>query len=121
MGARVDQRRPTPTEEGAVAHVAFETQSRTCRIYDLDLPYRIPGFGVGFAISKFKQIGVWDKLPAALRNKAREAKGSWSGLKLTQKDLDSVSDDAWRRIAAEFGVRWRHAATSARASDPAAA
>ena len=102
-------------------YVAFETQSRTCRIYDLDLPYRIPGFGVGFAISKFKQIGVWDKLPAALRNKAREARGSWSGLKLTQKDLDSVPDDAWRTIATEFGVRWRFAASSTRARDPAAA
>jgi len=102
-------------------YVACESQSRTHRIYDLDLPYRIPGFGVGFAISKFKQIGVWDKLPAALRNKAREAKGSWSGLKLTQKDLDSVPDDVWRAIAAAFGVRWRYAASSTRAHDPAAA
>jgi hypothetical protein len=91
----------------------FETtQRRVYRVYDLDLPYRIPGFGVGFAISKFKQIGVWDKLPAALKNKAREARGSWGGLKLTQKDLDSVSDDVWKTIATEFGVRWRHAAAS---------
>jgi hypothetical protein len=104
-------------------HVLFKTQSRAYRVYDLELPYRVPGFGVGPAISKFKQIGVWDKLPAALRNnKAREAKGSWSGLKLTQKDLDSVPDDAWRMIAAEFGVRWRYAAaSSACARDPAAA
>jgi hypothetical protein len=103
-------------------HVVFETQSRARRVYDLELPYRVPGFGVGFAISKFKQIGVWDKLPGALRNKAREAKGSWSGLKLTQKDLDSVPDDAWRTIAGEFGVRWRYAgASSACARDPAAA
>ena len=93
-------------------HVVFETQSRARRVYDLELPYRVPGFGVGFAIGKFKQIGVWDKLPAALRNKAREARGSWSGLKLTQKDLDSVSDDVWKTIAAEFGVRWRYAAAS---------
>jgi hypothetical protein len=33
-------------------------------------------------------------------------------LKLTQKDLDSVSDDVWKTIAAEFGVRWRYAAAS---------
>jgi hypothetical protein len=103
-------------------HIPFETQSCVYRVYDLELPYRIPGFGVGFAIRKFKQIGVWDKLPAALRNKACEAKGSWSGLKLTRKDLDSVPDDAWRMIATEFGVRWRDAAaSSACARDPAAA
>ena len=41
---------------------------------------------MGFAISKFKQIGVWSKLPPALRAKAKDARGTWSGLKLTQKD-----------------------------------
>jgi hypothetical protein len=70
---------------------------------------RIPGFGVGFAISKFKQIGIWSKLPPALRAKAKDARGTWSGLKLTQKDLDSVSDDVWEIIAAELSVRWRYA------------
>jgi hypothetical protein len=109
-------------QERAMPHVAFDTQSPAYRIYDLELPYRVPGFGVGFAISKFKQIGVWDRLPVALKDKAREARGSWSGLKLTQKDLDSVPDDAWRMIAAEFGVRWRYASASRiRARDFAAA
>ena len=93
-------------------HDALNSQSRAYRVYDLDLPYRIPGFGVGLSISKFKQIGVWDRLPIALKDKAREARGSWSGLKLTQKDLDSVPDDAWRTIAAEFGVRWRYTSAS---------
>jgi hypothetical protein len=103
-------------------HNLFEPQGRVYRVYDLELPYRIPGFGVGFAIRKFKEIGVWDRLPAALKSKARDAKGSWSGLKLTRKDLDSVPDDAWRTIAAEFGVRWRYApASSTCARDPAPA
>jgi hypothetical protein len=105
-----------------VPHVVFETRSRAYRIYELELPYRVPGFGVGFAISKFKQIGVWERIPAPLRTKAKEAKGSWSGLKLTQKDLDSIPDDAWRTIAVEFGVRWRYAgAPSACPGDAAAA
>ena len=42
----------------------------------------------GRAISKFKKIGVWRKLPPALRAKARDARGTWSGMKLTQRDLD---------------------------------
>jgi hypothetical protein len=73
-------------------HVAY-------RLYDVELPYRVPCFGVGIAISKFKQIGVWHKLPHALKEKAKDAKGSWSGLKITQKDLDSIPDDVWETIA----------------------
>jgi hypothetical protein len=102
-------RRPrSPTKEGPMSHVTFATHSRY-RIYDLDLPHRVPGFAVGFAISKFKQIGVWSKLPPALRAKAKDAKGSWSGLKLTQKDLDSVPDEVWETIATALSVRWRYA------------
>ena len=69
-----------------------------------------PNFSAGFAISKFKQIGVWSKLPPALRAKAKDARGTWGGgLKLTQKDLDSVPDDAWETIAKALSVRWRYA------------
>src|SRR5262245_42065482 len=89
-------------KEGAMPHVAY-------RLYDLALPYRIPFFGVGIAISKFKQIGVWHKLPHTLKEKAKEAKGTWSGLKITQRDLDSVPDDAWETIAVELGIRWKYA------------
>ena len=60
-------------------------------------------------ISKFKQIGVWDKFPQALKDKARAAKGSWAGLKITQKDLDSIPDDAWEKTAVVLGVKWRYA------------
>jgi hypothetical protein len=83
-------------------HVAY-------RLYDLELPYHIPFLGVGIVISKFKQIGVWHKLPHALKEKAKEAKGTWSGLKITQRDLDSVPDEAWKTIAVELGVRWKYA------------
>ena len=78
---------------------------------------------MGIAISKFKQIGVWDKFPCALKDKAKEAKGTWIGsLKITQKDLDSIPDDAWKTIAVEFGVGWSYAAASnERGREPAAA
>ena len=92
-----------------MSHVTVVAQSRY-RLYDIDLPLRVPGFAIGFAISKFKQIGVWHKLPPALKDRAREAKGTWTGLQLTQKDLDSVPDDAWATIATELSVRWRYAA-----------
>ena len=95
-----------------MAQVAFGAHSRAYRLYDVELPYRVPGFGVGVAISKFKQIGVWDKFPHALKDKAKAAKGSWTGLKITQKDLDSIPDDAWETIAAELGVGWRYATAS---------
>ena len=53
---------------------------------------------------------------------AKDARGTWSGLKLTQKDLDSVSDDVWEIIAAELSVRWRYAAKPVeRGAEPVAA
>jgi hypothetical protein len=113
MAALVDQPAVfVQTEEGAMPHVVFGAHSRAYRLYDVKLPYRVPGFGVGVAITKFKQIGVWDKLPHALKDKAKEAKGSWTGLKITQKDLDSIPDDAWQTIAVELGVGWRYATAS---------
>jgi hypothetical protein len=92
-----------------MSQVTFTAHTRY-RLYDLDLPHRVPGIAVGFAISKFKQIGVWNRLPPALKDKARAARGAWGGLKLTQKDLDSVPDDAWETIAKALNVRWRYTA-----------
>ena len=92
-----------------MSQVTFAANSRY-RVYDLDLPLHIPSFGVGFAISRLKKIGVWSKLPPALRAKARDARDTWSGLKLTQRDLDSVSDDVWEIIATEWSVHWTCAA-----------
>jgi hypothetical protein len=109
-------------KERAMSHVTVVAQSRVYRLYDLELPYRVPGFAVGIAIGKFKEIGVWDKLPHALKDKAKAAKGTWTGMKLTQKDLDSVPDDVWETIATQFRVGWRYAtAPRACARDPAAA
>lgn len=108
------------TGQSAVSHVAF-ADSRTHRLYDVELPYHISGFVVGMAINKFKQIGVWDKFPHTLKDKAKAAKGSWSGLKITQKDLDSIPDDAWEKIAKALGVTWRYATACRRDRDPVVA
>jgi hypothetical protein len=70
------------------------------------------GFWWGWALSKFKQIGVWDKFPQALKDKARAAKGRWAGLKITQRDLDSIPDDAWEKTAVVLGVKWKYATAS---------
>ena len=59
-------------------------------------------------ISKFKQIGVWDKFPQALKDKVRAAKGSWAGLKITQRDLDSFRT-TWEKTACVLGVKWKYA------------
>lgn len=108
------------TRQVTITHVAFaESQAR--RVYDVELPYHVSGFVVGFAISKFKQIGVWDKFPHTLKDKAKAANGSWSGLKITQKDLDSIPDDAWEKVAKALGVTWRYATASRRDRDPVVA
>jgi hypothetical protein len=97
----------SPTQEVAMPHVAF-ADCLAYRLYDVELPYRVSGFLVGIGISKFKEIGVWDKFPQALKDKARAAKGSWAGLKISQKDLDSIPDDAWEKMAVVLGVKWRY-------------
>ena len=89
-----------------MARVASGAHSRAYRLYDAEFPCPAPGFGAEFAISKFKQIGVWDKLPHAVKDKAKAAKGSWTDLKITQKDVDSIPNDAWETIAVELGLGW---------------
>jgi len=78
------------------------------RIYEFALPVHFPFFGIGMTIARFKQLGVWDKLPDALRRKTERARAGWSGLSLTQTDLDSIPDDVWKTIASAFGVGWRY-------------
>ena len=88
------------------------SDSRPYRRYDVKLPYHVSGFLVGIGIRKFKVAGVWDKFPPSLKDKARAARGSWAGLKITQRDLDSIPDDAWEKTAKVLGVKWRYATAS---------
>jgi hypothetical protein len=82
--------------------VILASGSSAGRTYSIDCLTHVPGFGAVFGIIKLKQIGVWDKLPQALRRKIKEAKGTWGGLKITKKDLDSIPDDVWMTIASEL-------------------
>ena len=75
-----------------MSHVAY-------RFYDFELPYHVPWFCVGMAVSKFKQIGVWHKLPHALKEKTKRAQGSWSGVKITRR--------IWMQFQMMLGKPWR--------------
>ena len=59
-----------------MSQVTFTAHTRY-RLYDLDLPHRVPGIAVGFAISKFKQIGVWSKRLGALGAASRSPRRIW--------------------------------------------
>jgi hypothetical protein len=96
----------------AMSDTTFESGHSACRSYAFELPYRIPIYGVGFAVSKLKQIEVWEQLPRALRVKIKSAKESWSSLKITKSDLDAIPDEVWHVIATEFDLEW----TSAKAA-----
>ena len=79
------------------------------RIYSFDVPVKVPFFAIGLAISKFKQIGVWENMPAPIKKKTKKARASWSGVTITKQDLDSLPDDIWLTMAREFRLEWRPA------------
>ncbi len=89
--------------------VTFAPGTRTNRVYGFGLPLCFPGFGVGIAIRQMKNLGVWDEIPTALKRKIKMAKGTWTGLRTTKADLDSIPDHAWERIAAHLGLKWKYA------------
>jgi hypothetical protein len=82
-----------------MSHVTPAAHTRY-RLYDLDLPLRIPGFAVGFAISKFKQNpGV---LLFALQARGNEGAGAGGvtprlGDAPAERDGNAFGKDNWRR------------------------
>jgi hypothetical protein len=82
-----------------MSDVAFNSSSSASRTYNFRLPVHVPCFGIGMVIAKLKRIGVWEELPPALRQKTRSAGSDWSGLRITQADLDSIPDDTWNVVA----------------------
>jgi hypothetical protein len=74
------------------------------RIYSFDLPVHIPFFAIASVKRKFKQIGVWDGMPAHIKQKTKAA--GWGGLMITKKDLDSLSDDVWSTMARALRLEW---------------
>ena len=89
-----------------------EARTSANRIYGFDVPVKVPFLAIGLAISKFKQIGVWDKMPALIKQKTKKAKASWSGVTITKVDLDSLPEDVWQTMAREFRLEWRPAEAS---------
>lgn len=92
-----------------MTEITFAVSTGTSRAYSFELPHKIPVLGVGFAMSKLKEIGVWEGLPRTLRVKIKSARESWSCLKITKSDLDTIPDEVWQRIASEFNLKWRPA------------
>ena len=90
-----------------MSDMALAPRSNANRMYAFDLPARIPTLAIGFFINKLKQIGVWDRLPNALRRKTKAARDSWMGLKITKTDLDLIPDDTWVTIASELRLEWK--------------
>lgn len=79
------------------------------RKYEFDLPYDVPFFGVGMAISELKEAGAWKDLPGSLRNKIECAQRSWAGVSITQEDCDLIPDEMWEKIAERLNLKWSKA------------
>jgi hypothetical protein len=88
-----------------MSDVAFTSCRTASRSYNFRLPVHLPCFGIGMVIAKLKQIGVWDELPPALRQKTKSAGTNWSGLKITKEDLDSIPDDIWNALASALHLK----------------
>src|SRR5258708_6218807 len=91
----------------AMSDLAPAPLSSTRPVYAFDLPHHIPFFAIGMLIRKFKQIGIWDRMPQPIKQKTKAAKSSWSGVTITKKDVDSLPDDVWLKMAREFRLEWR--------------
>jgi hypothetical protein len=87
-----------------MSDMALAHGGETRRTYAFDLPYYIPVFGIGFAIGRLKKLGAWERLPRPLKVRIKGARSSWSGLKITRKDLDSIPDEVWTVIAADIDL-----------------
>jgi hypothetical protein len=76
------------------------------RKYEIELPYHIPSMFIDSAVTKLADHHEWKDIPQPLREKILEAEKGWSGVDLTQEDLDSIPTAVWSLIAAELGVQW---------------
>ena len=83
--------------------------SDTNRIYKFRHPLYIPFFAIGTTRDKMKRAGVWEKLPQAIRQKARAAQDGWRTMVITRKDMDAIPDDVWARLARAFDLEWGYA------------
>lgn len=64
----------------------------------IDLPYVIAAWKVGFVIQTIVQAGMWAKLPHAVAVKINDAYSNGRELQVTKADLDSLPDDVWEYL-----------------------
>jgi hypothetical protein len=95
--------------EAPMTDVTVALRSDTNRIYKFRHPLYIPFFAIGATRDKMKRAGVWEKLPQALRQKARAAQDGWGAMVITRKDMDAIPDDVWARLARAFDLEWGYA------------
>lgn len=78
----------------------------TKRIYNFELPYEIPSLYVHFGLQRFKNEGLFDRMPLHLRTKIETAAAAWEPFVITKETCDSIDDDIWKKIAAELNLDW---------------
>lgn len=64
----------------------------------INLPYVIAAWKVGYAIQMIVQAGMWTKLPFEVATKINDAYSHGRDLVVTKTDLDSLPDDAWEYL-----------------------
>lgn len=72
------------------------------RQYNFHLPYSFSSWQVQFAPGRLQSMGVWDKLPADLRELIMEAYNRGLGFTLLKEDLDKIDNDTWEQIEPLF-------------------
>ena len=76
----------------------------TARDYSqINLPYVVAAWKVGFAIQMIVQAGMWEKLPEAIAIKINTAYRNGTDLVVTKADLENLPDDAWEYLHSRLG------------------
>ncbi len=70
------------------------------RTYRIALPYTIPSWMVGLAITRINGANLWTSLSQDLAAKVNDAAKNRTALILTRDDLDALSDKTWAAIDA---------------------
>jgi len=68
------------------------------RHYPFEFPINVPFFYRRTLIDKIVQAGLWDELPVALIIRLLEAEKHGSGITITKDDLNTISDETWKKV-----------------------
>lgn len=70
------------------------------RTYRIELPYTIPSWMLGFAITRINRANLWTSLSHDLATKVNHAAKNGTDLIVTKDDLDALSDETWAALDA---------------------